>query len=128
MGGVATLSENMPPTSAPLPIARLVDLLRNDPSLRGSLDAAQWQRFDEIYAQYEVCVNAQTLQCTCAKSRRVRALMCLQSNQLSRKLFVDGLCGLVGKPKVLETVKAAQQMQNESEAAAAQSAAAGSVP
>lgn len=48
----------------------------------------------------------------------------MQSGQLTRKLFIDGICELIGKPKLVTTVKAAQQMQKDS----AEATASGSAP
>lgn len=72
----------MPPSAGPLPISHLVDFLRADAELQSSLDAATWRRFDDHFAQYE-------------------------AKQITRKPFIDGLCEIVGKLKVLQAVKAA---------------------
>jgi antitoxin component YwqK of YwqJK toxin-antitoxin module len=69
----------------PLPLLRLVELLRGDADLLAAFDSNTWARFEKHYAQYK-------------------------ANQLTRKVFIDGLCEIVGKQRVLQKVKAAQQL------------------
>ena len=47
----------MPPSAAPLPISRLMDMLRVDSGLQLEFNAAKWYQFDQLYAQYEVRVG-----------------------------------------------------------------------
>lgn len=43
------------PGTMPLPIAKLIELLRADAELKTQTDAAAWARVDAMYAQYMVC-------------------------------------------------------------------------
>lgn len=82
-----------------MPISRLVELLRTDDELQATLGPEHSQQFNKDHAAYE-------------------------ANEIGRKEFIDRLCCLVGKPKVLSTVKMALAQQRE-EAMAASRAAAG---
>ena len=72
------------PTSMQVPMSALMVLLRRDDELKRIFDPQRWHDLESLYVRHH-------------------------ANQLTRKGFIEKLFELVGKPKVLVTVRAVQQ-------------------
>ena len=73
---------------APISIRQLVDLLRMDDELQRNYDVARWKDFESHYERYVV-------------------------KEITHKDFVNGLCDLVGKSKVLYNIAEIQRRARE---------------
>lgn len=112
--GGSVPSRSLVGLGGPIPISRIVELVRADAELQTKLDAARWRQFDSEVSMHEVRPKLgdrhrpTAAALTCGRSPLARA----QENRVDRKGFIEILANMVGKPKLLLIIKAEAECQD----------------